>query len=214
MRDRILGGVIILLLILFVFRECQNQSNTDDLVLDITNYSDSAKYYKGKNGTLIAYNKTLNVENEKQLKAVLSKYDTLSQILEKFKDIKSTTIIKETITIKHDSILFEKKIPCDFEPFKVKRDSLYYTFRGTIGQDFFSIDTLSIPNQQSIVVGRKKVGFLKHEYRAEVINSNPLVNVTNIGSYAIKPKKKWYEKRIVQIPSAFLIGFLGGKASK
>ena len=40
-------------------------------------------------------NKALMLENQKQLKAVLSKNDTLAQLMDKYKSLKNVTIIKK-----------------------------------------------------------------------------------------------------------------------
>ena len=193
--EKIMGIGIIAMLVIFFFRECGNQNDKDKLIDDIVNYKDSAQFYQIKvNGMKVdvAFNKSLALENKDQLASLLKKNDTLSKLISKFKDIKSTTIINNNTTINGDTIRLKgDSIPCDFKAFKVRRDSAYYHFVGTISPKYFSIDTLSIPNKISIVIGRKKMGFLKKaEERAEIINSNPLVKTTNIGNYVVISKKK------------------------
>ena len=195
---------IIAILILFgVVREGCNSSKTDKLLDSVQNYSDSAQFYKTENGTQVAYNQSLLLENKEQLQSLFAKNDTMRELLDKYKNIKNVTIIKETIVIR-DSIPYGIDIPCDFNPFTVKRDSIHYNFTGTIGKSFFRIDSLTIPNEQSIIVGQRKLGFLKgKERRVEIVNSNPLIITSNIGSYVVEEKKKWYETRAF----SFLIGF-------
>lgn len=193
--EKILGGVIIALVLFFGFRECGNQTEKNNLVNDIANYKDTAQFYQIKvNGMEVdvAYNKSLALENKDQLASILKKNDTLSKLISKFKDIKSATIINNYTTINGDTIQLKgDSIPCDFKAFKVRRDSIHYKFVGTISKNFFSIDTLSIPNKLSLIIGTKKMGFLKRkEERAEIINSNPLVKITNIGNYVVVSKKK------------------------
>jgi len=206
--EKIMGAVILALVIFFIFWQGCGQNKTDDLVDGIVNYKDSAEFYKLKvNGkdVEIAYNQSLVLENKNQLEALIKKNDTLAKLVKKFKDVKSTTIIKTVTQIQHDTI--PVNIPCDFSPVKVKRDSLFYHFVGTISPKYFSIDSITIPNKQSIVIGKKKLGFLKGaEERVEIINSNPLIKTTNIQSYVISKPKKFYETRIF----AFSCGILGG----
>jgi hypothetical protein len=47
-----------------------------------------------------------------------------------------------------------------------------------------------IPDKTTLIIGRKKVGFLKYEERAELFHSNPLVRTTNIGNYEVIKRKK------------------------
>lgn len=193
--ERIMGIALIALLGIFSVRECANQNDKDNLVKDLSNYKDSAQYYNLKvNGmeVEVAYNKSLVVQTNDQVKAILSSVnDTISKLVKKFKEIKTGTIVNNYTTINNDTIKLKDSIPCNFKPFKVKRDSIHYKFVGTIAKNFFSIDSLIIPNKQTIIVGRKKLGFLKgYEERAEIVNSNPLVKVTNIESYVLNKKKK------------------------
>jgi len=211
LKTRIMGVIIIFIMLFFGFRECQNRKNTDDLIADIANYKDSAQFYLLKlNGqeVEISYNKSLALENKEQLEALVKKNDTLAKLVSKFKDIKSTTIINNNTTIVGDTIKIKgDSIPCDFKPFHVRRDSAYYNFLGTIAKNYFTIDSLTIPNKQSIVIGEKKLGLFKgKELRAEIINSNPLVKVTNIESYVVSKPKKFYQTQAF----AFGVGILGG----
>lgn len=184
--------IIGVLIIIILLREGCNQSSTNDLIRDVTEYKTEANHYKGLNGVEIAQNKALMLENQKQLKAVLSKNDTLAQLMDKYKNLKSVTIINNNTTIRNDSIPYDTiRIPCDFEPFQVERDSSNYQFFGTIAPSYFKIDSLKIPDEQSILFGKRKMGFLKRaEYVAEVTHSNPLISTNNVGSYAIKEKRK------------------------
>lgn len=195
LMEKVLGAGLIILLIIFSIRECSNRRDKDNLVNDLSNYKDSAQYYNLKVDGMeveVAYNKSLVLETNKQVKSVLSSVnDTIAKLVKKFKDIRSGTIINNYTTINNDTIKLTDSIPCDFKAFKVRRDSLHYKFIGTIARTYFTIDSLIIPNKQYIIIGRKKLGFLKgYEERAEIINSNPLVKVTNIESYVINKRKK------------------------
>lgn len=192
--EKIMGISIIAIIIIFFFRECSNQNDKNNLVNDISTYKDTAQFYSLKvNGIAVdvAYNKSLQLENKNQLESIIKKNDTLAKLISKFKAVSSTTIINNITNISGDTIKLADSIPCDFKPFQVRRDSIYYHFLGTISPKYFSIDSLTIPNKQSIVIGKKKLGFLKGtEERAEIINSNPLIKTTNIESYVINKKKK------------------------
>jgi hypothetical protein len=197
-------GIIILL---FSIRECNNQKNVNNLINQISNYSDSAKYYKSVNGNLIAYNSILKVQNEKQLKSILENYQILKDEIKKIKKIQNVTninhqtIIKDTVEIPKDSI------PCDFNPFTIYKKNNYFQFKGILSKDNLIIDSLVIPNQMSIILGKRKIGFLKYEEQVNVINSNPHIIVTNLSNIQVEQNKEWWEKGWVKISAGLLIGY-------
>lgn len=193
--NKLTSGIIIFLILAFAVREGCNRSNMDGLVANLKNYEDSAEYYNLKVNGLnveIAQNKSLVLQSNDQIKSVLeSMNDTMAKLIKKFKSINSGTIINNNTYISGDTIKMKgDSIPCNFKPFKVRRDSAHYKFVGTIAKNYFTIDTLSIPNKISIISGRKKIGFLNYEDRVELFNSNPLVKTTNIGSYEVVKRKK------------------------
>lgn len=194
-KDKLLWGIIISLGFALFIREGCNRSQNDNLIADLAGYKDSAKYYNLKVNGLnveVAQNKSLVLQSNDQIKSVLSSMnDTMAKLIKKFKSINSGTIINNYTTINGDTIKLQgDSIPCNFKPFHVRRDSAHYKFVGTIAKNYFTIDTLTIPNKISIISGRKKVGFLKYEDRVELFNSNPLVKTTNIGNYEVVKRKK------------------------
>lgn len=207
----IIVSVVVLAICLFIFQDCQHKNQVNGLVKDISTYSDSAEHYKSKYG-IIAFNQTLKFNNEEQLKNYLSNNDTLKDLLKKFKKLNSVTIVTQKIVI-HDTvpIYFDKPIPCDFKPFAVIKDSTHskskpFYFKGTIFPDKFTIDSVLIPNKQTIVVGTKRINLFKKEERAEVINSNSLIAISNIGAYTVVNKKKWYQKPVPMLLGGIVIG--------
>lgn len=200
---------IAVVLLIAIFRETCNTRNSNLLLESVQNYSDSAKHYRTEVGVLVAYNQSLILESEEQIKSLFAKNDTLSQLLKKYKRLQSVTTITQEIHIT-DSFPFEVKIPCDFKPFEIKKESEFYNFRGTISSSDFKLDNLTIFNQQSIVIGERKLGFLRgRERRVEIVNSNPLMQTTNIGNYVISGKKKWYETRGFAFLSGTIVGVSG-----
>lgn len=206
------SGCIILAWFVFV-KGCRSQKEIDELINNISNYKDTAQFYKLKvngNSVDVAFNQSLALENKKQLEAVLAKNDTLLKLISKFKKIASTTIINQYTTINGDTIRLKDSIPCNFKPFQVRRDSAYYHFLGTIAPNYFSIDSLTIPNKQSIVIGEKKLGFLRGtEKRVEIVNSNPLIRTDKIQNYVIQGKKKWYQTTAFKFGMGAIAGGLG-----
>lgn len=208
--EKFLSLAILVVTLIFALREGCNRKQTNDLIIDIKSYKDSAQHYQVTiNGLTkdVAYNKSLVLENESQLKAVTHKNSELAVLVDKYKSVSSASVIKTITKIVNDTIRLRDSIPCDFKEIKVKRDSANYFFAGTISPRFFSIDSLSIPNKQNVVVGKKKLGFLKGtEYRIEILNTNPIIKTTNIENYVIKEKKKWWQTQV----TAFGLGVIGG----
>lgn len=185
--------VIIAIVIIFSLRECSNYRATNSLLNNVVSYKDSVKTYRNMNGDLVAYNQTLEFENKKQLNAYLVEKNISEEELKKWKSISPAIIIKTEFKIKHDTILLKDTIPADFKPISFSEISADYALFGSIQPTFMVVDSLKIPNTQSILVGEKKLGWFKTEKRVEVTNSNPLIQTTNLGSFAINEKKKWYQ---------------------
>jgi len=197
--------LLIALIIFTLVRESCNINKSNELIKDIAEYKTEAKTYKTLNGAEVAQNKALLLQNSEQIKSLLSENDTLKEIFKAYKKLKSITTINNITNIYNDSIPYENiNIPCEFEPFQVKRDSVHYRFYGTIAKDYFKIDSLIIPDEQTVVFGLRKMGFLKRkEYTAEVLHSNPLVKTTNIGQYATKEQRK---KVVISIGGGYGLG--------
>jgi len=199
--------VIAIIAVLFSFREYRNNQNMNDLIDKISNYSDSAKYYKNKNGDLVTYNSILKVQNEEQLRAIVQTNKQISEEIKKMKDVKSVTVIKEKVYI-HDTIeLPPNIIPCDFKPFSISKSNENYTFKGTLSPKDFVIDSIYVPNQIGIIIGKKKVGFMNYEERVTVTNSNPYITTTNLSNIQVKTEKKWWEKGWVKFGAGFALGY-------
>lgn len=190
--ERVLVVIVLVLLVLFGFREYSNQKKTDGLISDITKYKSQASHYSDKFGESIASNKALSIETQNQIKTLLASNDTLKAWVSKFRDIKFGGIIKEITTIREVPVPFETKIPCDFKPFMANKITKEYLFYSTIANNGLTIDSLKIPNEARIIVGEKKSGFLnmRNELSVEVKNSNKLMYVSDITGFTYKPKQK------------------------
>jgi len=59
------------------------------------------------------------------------------------------------------------------------------------------------------------LGFLKGtERRVEIINTNPYMQVSNIGSYVIDDSKKWWQRPLVTFIIGGAVGYGGAQLSK
>jgi hypothetical protein len=196
-------------------REGCSRRDTDNLISAIANYKTEASTYKTKSGLEISTNKALVLETQSQIKALLASNDTLKEWIQKFKNIKSGIIIKENTIIKEVKVPFETLIPCDFKPFKANKIDRFFNFYSTISNTGLTIDSLNFPNEQRIVVGEKKTGFLgfRKQMSVEVNNTNPYIKTTNMSAFTYEPKKKWWEHPIINFGVGFGAGFVGGRLS-
>ncbi len=183
----------VLVLVLF-FQQWKLGMNEDSLINSVAEYKDSVYFYKTKTGTLVSTNRSLVLNAEKQLIAMAKLSKDVQEIVKKYKDLKSVTYITNTFLAGGDTSKYKTPIPCDFKPFNVRHKDSAYTFKGTVAKDFFSVDSLIVPNKITLVAGRKKEGFMKSAYSMDVINSNPLMKTTNIADYRYIPEKKLYER--------------------
>lgn len=199
-RDFIYISIILLLIIFGIVYENINKSKReDDLISQLSSYSDTVKFYKLNNEALISSNKMVELHSQKQFESLAkSMSDTLYQIMKKFKKVQSIMYATNNFYTAGDTIK-SNVITCDFDPYKVRRSDSTYSFVGTVAKKYFSIDSLYIPNKLSIVTGRKKTGFLKSEITVDVNNSNSRMVTTNIQAYTFSPEKRWYEKTWVHM---------------
>lgn len=204
---------IIIIVAIFLFRECSNQNKTDKLIGDVANYKTESETYKTKLGLEINTNRALALETQDQMKSLLASNDTMREWISKFKEIKGGIILRETTIVEKVPVPFDKIIPCDFKPFQAKKETKDFLFYTTIANTGLTIDSLKIPNQAKIVIGDKRTGFLKMKSSlvVEVNNSNPYIKTSNISGFVYEPKKKWYEKTWVHLLAGATIGVAGGK---
>jgi hypothetical protein len=150
--------------------------------------------YKAKNGDLIKYNKSLEVNIgslEIERKELMDEVRNMR--------IKKPQVITNVVTeVRVDSLFipFDQPIPCD--SFKVTFDynkENWLFLRGEVTNDGVLVGELFIPDTLFIVVGEKKNGlFKRNEIVVAVKNKNPLIRVTDIENYIITPKRRFWQK--------------------
>jgi hypothetical protein len=151
---------------------------------------DSIKISKDKYNRVVAEKMSYEVTN-KQLKGVS---DSLKNVIKGYKPTvvikyKTKIVYKDTIQIKYDTILPE---PFDI-PFRY--DTKWLAMSGRSKNTGLDINKIIIPNEQSVVVGKKRDGFLNPSYSSiKIVNTNPYINSSSIDSYTIKRNKTIFEK--------------------
>lgn len=190
--------------VLLLMQRCQHQRETDNLLIDVSNYKDTAYFYEAENGKLVAFNDVLELQNQTQAEALLSKDEDFKTLLEGIKSLDAAGSVTTIYKIKHDTIKLHDTIPCDFDPIAMDKHTDSYDFFATITPSDLIIDSLYIPNVMKFVVGEQKTGFLKKERRIEVINSNPLVQTTGVTAYTIEDKPNKLKYILIAISGAIV----------
>lgn len=172
-----------------------NQKQNDKVI------NDTIQYFQNELGQEVAEKLSFK-GSKKQLERIInlkeSENSQLKVALKKWKKVASATKVKTVIEIKEIPIPFKDTIPFTFNRSFQKVDKFYSIF-GNVNQSGLTFDRISIPNTQTIISGKKKVGFFKTEYRFEVTNSNPFIKTVQADSYNFVERNK-----------RFGIGVIGG----
>lgn len=183
--------------------------------------TDSLRVYKDKYARAVAEKRMLAL-NAKQINQVVEDNDSLKAMVKDLKNRQVSDIIQIKTRIRYDTIpIFAKADTIVIKSDTVKSDSVftfnhnkeYLTLNGEfkLRNKLLSINELSIPNSQDIVVHRNEQTFEgKYSYKVNVTNSNPYITTNSIESYKLNIKKKWYEKWYIVAPAAFTGGVLLG----
>lgn len=193
-KDIVYITIIVAISVLF-FNQCGNSKYEKTIYnQNLSATLDSVEYFKNVLDQEVA-EKQAHQGTQKELKKIINlKEQENSQLrvaLKKFKKLASVVKVETKTVIEKEFIPFDKRIGFDFSR-KFKKETKFYSIFGSTNQFGVNIDSLLIPNTQTIVSGLKKVGFLKTEYRFEITNSNPLIQVTKADTYNfIEKHKRW-----------------------
>lgn len=175
------------------------------------NYKQSLSIIEGKD-------KSLQV-NESLFKDLTKRNEELKKQIKDFKTVESVTktitkFIVDTVYIRADSTSIDTASGQFFSSFNSINP--FYTISGNCSNSGFQINTIQIPNKQTIIVGDKKIkGFLGvrigTEFSVDVKNSNPYIQTIDVKNYTIKKEKKWYQRPGFLIGTGVIGGFLLAK---
>ena len=157
---------------------------------NIAALTDSIGHYKNKEGVWVA-EKKLFQGTEKELRHIIkSKDKAFQKLLKTFKKPIAAATVK-TIT-KIDTVFIPYETKIDLPVFKLpfSKISKHYSISGISTNEGIGISDISIPNTQSVVIGKKKTGWFKSEYRIDVENSNPHIKTTDLDGFSFRPKPK------------------------
>ena len=148
--------------------------------------------YRLSNGQLAQEKALLLVTREELKEQVWVKDDSLQLLLKKLNDPLVTVKWKTQYVYDTVYIPFDTPVPAPFRR-NFSKTGEWYSLSGTVDQNGISIDKLSIPNVQRLVVGYQK--------------GNPIVRVTNSNPYLTTEAM---EGQIIKIPKRHWVLGVGG----
>ena len=186
-----LNYIIIAVLTVFCFYLWRNgQKMQYTTTNNIGALTDSLGHYQTKEGVWVA-EKKLFQGTEKDLKQIIkSKDKAFQKLLKSFKKPVAAAVIKTVTQIDTVFIPYKTKIDLPVFELSFSKDAKHYSINGISTNEGINILDISIPNSQNVVVGKKKIGWFKREYRIEVANSNPHIKVTDLDGFSFRPKPK------------------------
>ena len=208
MKNYIYPAIIIALLLMLLFSvdRCRViKQNADGNFEALT---DSLTYFTNRLGTESASIKTLQLDKLKLKEGIIAKDKQLAALIKQFSKVK--TIVQYSQLIKYDTITvpFKDTIPYIFNR-TCKVGTKWYRFNYAATQSGFTIDSLSINNQVTVITGFKRKWFLgKETLTTDVSNNNPHVTITTLRSAEVIVPSPWYKKWYVWLCAGFAGGML------
>tara|TARA_R110000796_G_scaffold47684_2_gene114438 strand:+ start:56 stop:712 length:657 start_codon:yes stop_codon:yes gene_type:complete len=179
-------------------KEAQNTAKNNIAAL-----TDSITLYQTKHGAWVA-EKSIFQGTEKDLRQIIkSKDKAFQKLIKSFKKPIAAALIKTITKIDTVFIPYEEKNQLPEFEFNFKANTEYYTINGTSTEKGINIWNLFFPNTQSLVIGKKRIGFLKYGYKINVENSNLNIKTTNVDGFDFRPK-----------PKRFSVGFFAGYSTR
>lgn len=171
-----------LFLVLFIHQcdqrqaiERQNEQNVDFL-------NDSLEQFRNKYGQLVSEKKALKGDKQ-SLDILLSKQVDSTQQLKKLvadlKDVDFAANVKTITKIDTIKTYFAKPIGYEFAR-DFSADTDHYLIEGVATQNGVKLNTINIPTQLSLAVGKKKTGWFKSEYQFQATSPNPYVKIQDL----------------------------------
>lgn len=200
----ILPYAIILLLLVLLFKKCDDEKKAIDLyVLE----NQKVKTYKNNLGTITSTVQALELTQKQLKQMVLQKDDSLKKLVSEFN--KAETIVKWKTKYIRDTILvpFEVLVDCDFDITGKFRGDKWIGFDYNINNSHLSLMNVSVPNETTIITGTKRNWIFGKQYlTTDITHSNPYIKTEQVQSIVIPVQQEWYNSKYVW----FLAGLGGG----
>ncbi|MDA8956143.1 hypothetical protein N9H19_00800 [Flavobacteriales bacterium] len=188
MSIKIIKNILILVLTIICVKGYLDSRNSKEYYSNnLEILTDSIYYYENRLGQEVASVGVYKGEVEDLKKLVKIKSKQLEAALKTFKKPISAISINSELSL--DTLFVPINIDAEFN-ISFNEINKHYNISGESSNKGLSIYSLIIPNEQSIVIGKKRVGFFQYEHKAEVINSNPFIQTVGVSSFDFTPPKK------------------------
>lgn len=186
-KSPILYAAIAVALLFLLLRQCSETKKIKSNKESIYNYlSDTISYYENKQGKIVAEKNALRGDISTLNILLGNTTEQLEKLQETYSNVSTAgevTTITEIDTVK---IKYTDTIAYVFNR-KWSIDDKFYSVSGASNQIGIEIETLTIPNTLSFVIGEKK-----GKYTIEAVNSNPYIKTTGLDAYTFDvPKKRF-----------------------
>lgn len=176
------------LAIFFKIQGCNSDRKYENEVEKNLRYKDTVMTYQAQDGTLVNFNEAL----ETRLDAFFEvQGDSVKNYLRNIK------IPKPDVVTVYSERFYVDSIPqvslgltnCDFDT-TFTLDNPWYNINGRVTDEALKINSITIPNKATIVVGDSKQKWWKRkEYIVTIDNTNPYIQTQGIQSYTFKEKQ-------------------------
>jgi hypothetical protein len=208
MRNNIQNFIMFALVIVLFASVGRCNFNERNATLNLNALSDTITYYTNKLGTQTAGIKTLRLTGAQLKETILDKDKQLTILTKQFS--RTQNIIKYTEQIKYDTIhiTFKDTVPHVFAK-NGTVNSDWYSLKYNVTNKGVIIDSLTIPNQTTVITGFNRKWLLGKEIlMTNVTHSNPYVTVTALQAVTVVVPVPWYKKWYVWLAGGIAGGFL------
>jgi hypothetical protein len=213
LRHHAIYGVIILMLLLFSFKSCDDrQAALSDLETMIEYNGQLVSRIAKDSATLVS--QAQNIVQSDKLEAALVKE------IKEMEMVKPTEVVKyRTKTVVKTEIQLAEPVYIDsFPHLKLPRpfykQDKHLTLGGTINRlGTLQIDSLIIPTSYTVAIGDTiRKGLINKIFKVSdpvvrIRVDNPNVQITSMSNFVVRKPPKWYESTPFKIGVGVLIGF-------
>ena len=199
--------IVLIIILISISNDYRVERNTAHLNAD--KLLDTVRYYKLKNGSVVA-SKTVLEYNDEQMKALVkSSTKNMQEIAKKFNKIE--TVVQSITETKIDSITvsYVEPVLVDFKREGLVTDT-FYSFSYNSSSEGFKIANLKLTNDTiTYIKGNKRRWLLgKNTPTLDINHSNPFIKDIKIDVTELKDEKKWYQTTLFKVGIGVISGVI------
>ena len=201
----LLLGAALVVLLLFYVDGCRDNNASQKRIAELSAYEHVAKQYQAKDGTVVNYNRSIQVTPEDLMLVQDTLLDYIANLELKIKNVHSSTIITERLRI--DSVEVPVYLTdCDFDTTVLVSDP-HYAMDITMKNTGLTFNKLEFPNRVGVTLTEKREKWWKAKQSiVAVTNSNPHMQVDGISTYTFPKQKKWFNTWWANAAEGVIVG--------